>query len=306
MTETKTNTEVWDELAQSAEERAGRAAETARAARSALRDLEGERPWLAVAATEGDEGARERLAELDREVADKQKELEVAELAQRESARAASEHRGLAEQDRALQEAAANRARYDELADRRASLEIAATTAILDLTDALDAIKELDVEQRVAAREAGVHDAANKFAWSVITNLWLSAHLRPYASDFGVHPEYRKPLNEIEWLPRKAPLPEETAELAATREREHRAQRIESERAFEALELTKAIDDRRRALLAQTSHESSPVAVQRDIERQIEADLAREFPGYVPRKQPGYEGPPAQPGRLPGERPFGG
>lgn len=274
------------------EERATNAREAAEKAREELRTLEEPRPMLAVAAFEGDEGAREDLAELDEQATEKRRVIGVCETAAAEAERVAEGLRRMAGEDRVRAEEVEKRARYDELADRREDLEISATSAILDLGSALDEIKALDAEQRAAAREAGVHDALNKVPLYVTTNSWIAAHLREHAPDLAFRPEFYKPLNEISPLPRWAPAPEEVKSLHATREREHAEQRAAEHQARETVEQAKAFRDRRAELLALTEHASSTPSRQRDIEREVNAKLAKEFEGYSPpRMQVGYEGP---------------
>lgn len=299
MTQEKKTVEVWAE-------RAERAAEAESDALGRIRELEGERPVFAVAAFEGGEGDRERLRELDAKIAELKQEAELSAAVANDSATAVKDLRSLEEEERRRSEEEGKRARYNEIASQRERIEAQATTAMLDLVEALGELSELDTEQRIAAREAGVLDALNRGPWKTVTNVWIGAYLREHAPDLSFRPGYRKLLSELNPMPPKAPLPEDTARLAATREREHAAQRTEAERSLAAIQFAEAVDSRRRALLAQTSHESSPLAVKRDIERQIEADLAREFPGYVARQEPGYKGPPAQPGGLPGGPTFGG
>jgi hypothetical protein len=287
MAETKTTSaqEVWGSLARDAEERAERAAEAAREARATLRDLEGDRPLLAVAATEGDEEARERLAELDREIAEKRKEAEVAELARAESDRVAREHQEFAEEARERAEEAARRGRYDEIAREREAIEARATEAMLGLVESLDALSEVDYRQRVAAREAGVSDALNRSAWRLTTNNWIAGHLRDHAGDLPFRPEFRKPLSEFNPMPKRALTPDEKARLQEERAAALRERNAREERARAEFDRARDIDERRRALLAQTSHAQSPPHLKRDYERQVEAELAREFPGYEPQER---------------------
>ena len=84
-------------------------------------------------------------------------------------------------------------------------------------------------------------------------------------------------------MPDRAMAPEEKALLHEVRQSEIAARRSQEERRLDAIEWTQAVDNRRRALLAMTSHASSPLSIQRDYEREIEAQLQKEFPGYEPR-----------------------
>jgi hypothetical protein len=182
-TQTKSGQEVWDGLARDAEERAGRAAQAVRASRAAIEELEGDRRWLAVAATEGDEKARQKLLEIDEKIAGLKADAQIAELAREESARVARDHRRLAEEERALSEETERRAKYDELAGERGKLEKKAQRAMDSLVESLDRLAELDREQRVAARRAGVRDAESVGWLDTITNGWIAAYLRPHAPD---------------------------------------------------------------------------------------------------------------------------
>ena len=281
MTEAKT---IHEERAKSAREATGRA-------REELRSLEEQRPLLSVAAFEGDQEAKEQLEALDVEISEKRREAEIALTTAGEAGRVAADLRRLEDEEQAREEAAAKRGHYDELASRREDLETQAQETLDNLLQHLDDLAKLDGEQRAAARAAGVDGVTNRILWSQVTNGWLAAHLKRHAPELDARPDLRKPLVEIDTLPRRAMAPVEIEALQATRAEEIEARKSAEDRRLDAIEWTQAIDNRRRALLAQTTHESSPPAIQRDIERQVEADLRREFPGYTPRHEPG-----AQPG----------
>lgn len=273
MTETKTKITLLEGWTARAE----RAAEAAREAQEAIRQLEEEKPWLAVSATEGDEGAHERLVELDAQIAGKRKEAEVAEIAEAEARRIVEGERQRVERERAQAEEEGKRARYDEIAVEREKVEALATTALLDLQEALDELAELDNRQRVAARAADVQDALNRGPWKLTTALWLGAHLHEHAPDLFGRPEYRKPLSELNPMPYRAMTPEAKDRLAADREPDHAERKAEGERALRAYEWVQAVENRRLTLLAGTGYDQAPPAVKEDIERQIERDLEREF-----------------------------
>ena len=273
MTETRTKSTLLKDWTARAE----RAAATAQEASAAIRQLEEEKPWLAVSATEGDESAHERLAELDAQIAGKRREAEVAGIAETEARRIVEGERKRVERERERAEEEGGRAAYDEIAVEREKVEAVATTAMLDLREALDELADLDNRQRIAARAADVQDALNRGAWKLTTNLWIGAHLREHAPDLSVRPEYRKPLSELNPMPYKAMTQEDKDRLATDREPEFAERKAEGERALAAYEWAQAVENRRLTLLAGSGYDQAPPAVKQEIEQRIERDLERAF-----------------------------
>lgn len=263
--------------------RAERATEAARKAHAELRDLQGDRPVLAVAATEGDQEAREQLAELDRKIAERRKDAEIAEEAQAEARRIVEGERRRAEQERVQAAEEERRSRYDDIAARREDLEKTAQNSLDSLVGALDELSALDTEQRAAAKAAGVQGVEGRTAWKIVTGGWIAGWLRPHCDDLPFRPDAARPLVGLDTMPQRAMAPEEIAVLQEERAEEMRARRTEEERRLDKIEWVQAVDNRRWALLAQTSHESSPPSIKKDIEVEVERRLGKEFPAYEPR-----------------------
>jgi len=257
-----------------ARDRATRASEEAA-------ELDGQQGPLALAAAEGDGAARERLPELARQAEAKREESRIAGLAAEEAERHAQAERQAFEESVRLYDDGEARRRYDEISARKAALEGVAQEALDRLAAALDRIAELDTEQRVAARVAGVTEAADRIGWHIVTNGWIAAHLREHAPDLRFQPESRKPLRELDATPTRALSPEEKRELHEERERALRERTAQEQRATAAIEGALAVESRRRELLAHTEHAQSPPHTRRDLEAQVAERLAREFPGLV-------------------------
>jgi hypothetical protein len=108
------------------------------------------------------------------------------------------------------------------------------------------------------------------------------AVFRTYFGCTPFRPDAHRPLSELNPLPRRALSPEELQRLHAAREREAAERRAAEEEARQTVERAQTYENRRRELLAQTSHAFTSRADQLDYERQVEETLKREFPGYEP------------------------
>lgn len=276
------------------EDRAERARNAAGRAREELAGLEEQRTLLSVSAFEGDAEARQRLEELDSELSQKRKDLEISERTAGEAGRIASDLRRLDEEDRLLAEEAAKRQAYDELAERRQELEEQAQESLEALLQHLDDLAGLDREQRMAGRRAGVQGVQGRVPWHITTNAWISGWLRPHAPDLDHRPDGKRPLKDLDTMPPRAMTPGEIEALQAANAQEARDRRAAADEARATVERAEAIERRRRELLAATEHAASRPDRRRDIEQQIEHILADEFAGYAARnffaREPGEEG----------------
>lgn len=265
------------------EDRAKSAREASRHARRELAGLEEQRTLLSVSTFEGDQEARQQLEELDAEISEKKREIGIASTTAGEAGRVASDLRRLEEDERRRSEEEGKRERYNSLADRRQNLEDAAQEVLDSLLWNLDDLAKLDGEQRIAAKAADVQGVTNRVPWKITTGAWIAGWLRDHADDLPFRPDARRNLSELDTMPHRAMDPEEKAVLQEERAEEMRARRTEEERRLDKIEWVQAVDNRRRALLAQTSHESSPPSIKKDIEVEVERQLSREFPAYEPR-----------------------
>lgn len=188
-----------------------KAGDDARRARESIADLEERRRALAPAVLAGDADAELELSGVEHELGDARRSLLLSEAALEELGRHEEE---AGRREEAEREEESRRA-YDELAERRGSLEEAAQERLEALVETLEELGALDAEQLVASPGAGVA-TTSYVPWSMVLSNWLGGWLKPYLPEARPLSGYRKPLSELSPLPGRAPRPEE---VSATQER---------------------------------------------------------------------------------------
>lgn len=244
--------------------------EAGRLARERACELQAERKDLAVAVVRGEEGADASVWELDAELEELRRRIELGDAAISELDRRIEEdRRRRLEEDQRRYEA-----RYDELVAERRELLKAVEGALDTLVEACGQALAVDREQLAL----GITGDRGTLSTSIDGRVrYRLAH--SVIRDPGIpHREAPVPLHESKSDPLLKSLPEIRGELSESRKR------IEEERAREeALRATherrQRRELRRRALLAQSGIDSdSSDARRRQAERKADEVLRREFP----------------------------
>lgn len=236
-------------------------------ARRRIRELSDRRQGVALAATIGEDGAKDEAEDLDRRIQEQQRAASLADAAVEEAKKQTQERRQR-EAEEARQDA---RKEFDWLVNFRRGLLQGVEDAMTALEEAVKNVEMHTRQQTTAAAGAGLPAGGDVHA--LIAGR-IATRLAPLVSRGVNHTSFLAPLPELD--PMTATAAEMERSVAADRDR-HAAQAAEQER---VRELSDRIEARRRELLTEEgARDPATTDAQRAAaERRVEQRLADEIP----------------------------